>query len=77
MDRRETIKTLPLAAAIPVSPSEALYGFAAWLTGRTDAVQIGANTDCAVVADLVRDFCAANGFSNPRDGWAQCLTYPK
>lgn len=90
MNRREAIKALPLAAAIPavaigtemvsvenqLSPSEALYGFAGWITSRPEVIQVGNTANCAVVADLVRDFCAANGLSDPRDDWAHCLTYP-
>jgi hypothetical protein len=50
-----------------VSPSEAIYGFAGWLTTRSDAVTMGSTHDAAVVADLVHQYCQHQGFEEPRE----------
>ena len=58
--------------------SEALFGFAAWMTCRTQALMIGANYDAAPVADLVKKWCDANGLPEPRDGiYAKNIKQPK
>ncbi len=40
-----------------MSGSEAVYGFAAWLTTREDEVLFSAHSDSAEAADLVDEFC--------------------
>lgn len=50
-----------------VLPSEALYGFAAWLTTRDEAITLGSTHDASVVADVVKQYCEAQGYENPRD----------
>jgi hypothetical protein len=50
-----------------LSGSEALYGFAAWLTTRKEAITIGSNHDAAAVCDLVKRFCDENHLDEPRD----------
>jgi len=50
-----------------VLPSEALYGFAAWLTTRDEAITFGSTHDAAVVADVVNQYCKAQGYEDPRD----------
>mgnify|MGYP001587878508 FL=1 len=47
--------------------SEALFGFAAWLTCRTQALMIGANYDAAPMAVLVKIWCDTNDLPEPRD----------
>lgn len=54
-------------APADVSPSEALYGFAGWLTTRDQAVTFGATHDSATAADLVKAYCESQGFEAPRD----------
>lgn len=49
-----------------VLPSEALYGFAAWLTCRDEEVCIGASNECGIVAELVQRYCESQGFAPPR-----------
>ena len=51
-----------------ITASEAVYGFAAWLTCRKDAVTLGANNDAAIVAELVGKWCKINELPRPRDG---------
>lgn len=52
-----------------LTASEALYGFAAWLTGRKEKVTLSSSDDAAVVADLVNAFIKANSLSEPRRSW--------
>jgi hypothetical protein len=52
-----------------ISPSEALYGFAAWLTTRMNAVTVGDQRDAGEIARLVDEYCRAQGWQPPRDGW--------
>ena len=59
-----------------LSPSEALYGFAAWLTGRVDPITLSCVHDAAGVADLVHDFCKTNNLSDPKDDWTRHLQMP-
>jgi hypothetical protein len=58
------LDTVPPSAVLP---SEALYGFAGWLTCRRDPVTIGSTHDAAPVADLVNEFCTSQEFEHPRD----------
>lgn len=50
-----------------VLPSEALYGFASWLTIRNEAVTFSASHDAAKAAELVNEYCKAQGYEDPRD----------
>lgn len=56
--------------------SEALFGFVGWLTTREDVTEMSAAHDCAGIADLVRDFCEANGLAEPVDNWHEKLIHP-
>lgn len=60
-------------AEITVSPSEALYGFAAFLTCRPGTLTVGAKHNAAPMANLVRDYCEVQEFREPRDGWTDRL----
>ena len=59
-----------------MTPSEALFGFMAWLTTREKPVTLSANHDAGVAADLVGEFCKANNLDEPRDNWTDYLTMP-
>jgi hypothetical protein len=60
------------------SPSEAVYGFAGWLTCRDEAVTMGSTHNAAPVADLVQQFVESQGWAEPRPSFADRLkTYPK
>ncbi len=60
-----------------VLPSEVLFAFVAWLTGRTDAITIGHTHDCAPLPPLITQFCASQGWENPRENWTDYLKpYP-
>ena len=43
-----------------LTASEAVYGFAAWLTTRSEITKMGADEDCAPIAQLVGEFCKEN-----------------
>jgi len=59
-----------------MSASEGIYGFSAWLTGRTEALTAGAKYDVVPVVDAVREFCEHNGLDGPREGWEVNLKHP-
>lgn len=59
-----------------LSGSEALYGFAAWLTCRKKRVVLSAADNAGVAADLVAEFCKTNGLKEPRPNWTDWLTHP-
>ena len=56
--------------------SEALFGFAGWLTTRDERVVASANDDASVWAELVGEFINANNLDRPRDGWENNLIHP-
>ncbi len=60
-----------------ITPSEALFGFAAWLTAREEPVVFSSHHDAAVVVELVGEWMAANALPSPRDGWEKRITHPK
>jgi hypothetical protein len=59
-----------------LSASEAVYGFAAWLTTRYEPVTLSARHDAGIVARLVSEFCKVNNLPEPRDHWEENLTHP-
>lgn len=60
----------------PLIPSEALYGFAAWLTALKEPVTMGASHPAGIVAQLVDEFCKANQLMDPRPGFEKRFKYP-
>jgi len=58
-------------------PSEAVYGFAAWLTCRKDTLKIGSSHDASQIAELCKLFCEENYLSDPGDNWTDILIHPK
>ena len=78
MDR---IEALLRAAMAPIEPlqlsgSEALYGFAGWLTSQDREYVASAHHDATVWADLVSKFCEANKLAPPRHDWQVLLNHP-
>lgn len=51
-----------------MSPSEAVYGFAGWLTGRKETTIMSSHDDAGCIASLVNEYCTAQGFEPPREG---------
>ncbi len=78
MDRIEALLVSMMAApdVMQLSGSEAVYGFAAWLTCRDEPVKASARHDAAVWAELVDEFCKVNRLVKPRKMWAELLTHP-
>ncbi len=56
-----------------LSASEALYGFAGWLTMRRPQLVLSANDDAAPMAELVSRFIQAQGLQAPRDDWHKSM----
>jgi len=56
-----------------LSPSEAIYGFGSWLSIRKEPVCMGANHDCAIVAELIDQYCKAQNLKEPKDHWEDNL----
>lgn len=52
-----------------LTPAEAVYAFAGWLTSRDKPITMGSTHDAAPVADLVMRFCESQGFTPPRPEW--------
>jgi len=59
-----------------LSASEALFGFAGWLTSSDEILTISAKHDAGVVADRVVEFCRANNLAEPREGWEKHFVFP-
>jgi len=59
-----------------VLPSEVLFGFAAWLTGRDERICFSARDNAAPAAEVVAEFIKANGWDSPRDNFPERLVYP-
>ena len=59
-----------------LNPSEAVYGFAGWLTTRDAETIMSSRHDCAVIAKLVEEFCAANCLPPVSENWPNNLIHP-
>lgn len=59
-----------------LTAAEAVYGFAGWLTCRTDKTVMSSSDDAAPIAELVAAFCKENNLEDPRDGWESNLIHP-
>ncbi len=56
-----------------LNPTEAVFGFACWLTSREEKI---ATDDTALMVQLVNQFCKANNLPEVSDEWANNLIYP-
>lgn len=72
-ERGDAAGSLPDGAHWPLTASETLYSFAAWLTTRDEAVTLGATHDASVAADLVNEFCQRSGIPDPRENFGDLL----
>jgi len=59
-----------------LSASEALYGFAGWLTTRDTTTVFGAKHEAGVAACLVGEFCEVNHLSDHSESWHRNLIHP-
>jgi hypothetical protein len=63
---------------IRITASEALFGFAAWLTCRKKPITIGAKYPCGKVAELVDEWRRVNKLPQPRSKvFANNIKQPK
>ena len=56
--------------------SEALYGFAGWLTSRDEVIIGSSKHEASSWAEVVGMFCKENKLEDPRDGWENNLIHP-
>jgi len=59
-----------------LTASEALYGFAGWITIREEEVIASAHHEASIWAKLVDTFIKENNLEKPRDGWENNLIHP-
>lgn len=52
-----------------LTASEAIYGFAAWLTTRPERTIFGSIDDCAHIAQLCAAYIKNNELAPPREFW--------
>lgn len=60
-----------------LTASEAVYGFCSWLTTCKEKTVMGSSSDCAPIAERIKEFCKVNNFESPREGWEGNLVFPK
>jgi hypothetical protein len=61
-----------------LTATEALYGFAGWLTTRETPVTFSSIDDASRAAQLVAEFVAANDLGDvSREDWHKFLVHPK
>lgn len=61
-----------------LTATEALYGFAGWLTSRDEPVTLSGNHDAGVAADLVAKFVKENDLGDvSSEDWHKFLKHPK
>lgn len=60
----------------PMTPAEAVYGVFAWLSMRKEALAVGAEHECGVLAEMAGEFCRVNGLGEPTSSWPESLTIP-
>ena len=59
-----------------LNPSEAVYGFAAWITCGGEKTIMSSDDDSAVMADLVVQFCKVNNLPDISKHWPNNLIHP-
>lgn len=61
-----------------ITASEAVFGFAAWLTCRKNSIKIGAKYDAGIMAQLAEEWLKTNKLSAPRENiYPKNITQPK
>lgn len=59
-----------------LSASEAVFGFAGWLTSRKEKTVMSSSDEAGCIAELVDAFCKVNKLTPPREEWATNLIHP-
>ena len=60
-----------------IKAADALFGFAAWLTTRTEVVVFGASQDAASAAELVGEFIEVNDLGKPSAEYPNTFVMPR
>lgn len=59
-----------------LNSSEAVYGFAGWLTSRSEKTVMSSSDNAAPIAELVDKFCKANNLPDVSENWPSALIHP-
>lgn len=73
----EAARMFPEGHADRLSASEALYGFAGWLTTVPEQTIMSSTDDVRDIPEKIALFCKVNGLVEPREGWSDLLTHPQ
>lgn len=58
-------------------PAIGIYAFMGWLSGREKILKVGASENCAVLADLINEFCKSQKWKITDENWHNKLKdYP-
>lgn len=61
-----------------LTPTEAIFGFCAWLTTRDETAIFGAKHEAGFCVPLIKQFCEANGMtSDVSPNWPENLNKPQ
>lgn len=67
---------MPYRPNANLNPTEAIYGFCAWLTTRAEITTMSHAHDCAVISELVGKFAKENDLPNFSTAWPDNLKIP-
>jgi hypothetical protein len=59
-----------------MTPTEAIYGFAAWLTCHPEGITVGASHEAGVVAQRCKEWCEANNLPDVTDAYPKNIVHP-
>ena len=59
-----------------LNSSEAIYGFAGWLTTREEKIVLSASDDAAPIVELIEQFCKVNHLPEISKQWPNNLIHP-
>jgi len=65
------------AAMGELNSTEAVYGFAAWLSTRKERIVFGGTADTKPVVDAVATFCSLNNLPEVSEDWPKNLNMPE
>jgi hypothetical protein len=61
-----------------ITASEALFGFAGWLTCRNETVTLGAHHNAGCIVDLISEWMNTNRLPEPRNNvWPKNIKHPR
>ncbi len=78
MDRIEALLESMMVApeVMQLSGSEAVFGFAAWITAQDLPDILEAQENNGIWAEWASGFCEINNLTDPREQWSELLTQP-